>query len=68
VAARRHSERAGVSLTKIRVYLGSQSRLFVEASEVARPFFSAKGFLLIGRNDFEIYGVSIHNYITEKHL
>ena len=44
------------------------TRLFVEASEVAKPFFTAKGFMLIRRNDFELGGVSIHNFIMEKHL
>lgn len=44
------------------------TRLFVEASEIAKPFFAARGFLLIWRNDFEIGGVSTHNYVMEKHL
>jgi putative acetyltransferase len=43
-------------------------RLYVEASEIARPFFARKGFTLIRRNDFELEGTPIHNYMMEKFL
>lgn len=43
-------------------------RLYVEASEIARPFFARKGFTLIRRNDFDLEGTPIHNYIMEKFL
>jgi putative acetyltransferase len=43
-------------------------RLFVEASEIAKPFFASRGFALIRRKDFEVDGVPIHNYAMEKHL
>lgn len=44
------------------------SRLYVEASEVARGFFLRMGFSLIGRRDFELSSVLIHNYSMEKFL
>ncbi len=43
-------------------------RLFVEASEPARRFLQRHGFGVVGRRDFEINGVSIHNYEMEKRL
>lgn len=43
-------------------------RLYVEASEVARPFFERRGFRLVRRHDFEIDGVAMHNYDMEKAL
>ncbi|MFN0191913.1 MAG: GNAT family N-acetyltransferase [Aestuariivirga sp.] len=43
-------------------------RLYVEASEGARPFFAHKGFALLNRHDFEVDGVAIHNYRMEKQL
>ncbi|MBL0371243.1 GNAT family N-acetyltransferase [Rhizobium sp. KVB221] len=43
-------------------------RLFVEASELARPVFAHKGFALIRRHDFTYRKVKIHNYIMEKIL
>jgi putative acetyltransferase len=42
--------------------------LYVEASEPARRFFLKQGFVLIGRHDFEMAGVSIHNFEMEKRL
>jgi len=42
--------------------------LFVEASEPAKSFFQKQGFELIGRNDFELNGVAIHNYRMRKSL
>ncbi len=44
------------------------SRLYVEASELARRLFLAKGFAVTARRDFEINGVAIHNYAMEKTL
>jgi putative acetyltransferase len=44
------------------------SRLFTEASEVARGFFLHKGFRLIRRQDVERNGVPIHNYVMDKSL
>lgn len=44
------------------------ARLFVEASEGARPVFIRHGFVDLGRRDFEISGVKIHNYAMEKML
>lgn len=44
------------------------TRLYVEASECAFPFFERKGFRKIQRNDFERRGVLIHNYSMEKLL
>ncbi len=48
--------------------LRSITRLFSEASEPARRFFLKRGFVVIARRDFEISGVSIHNYSVEKVL
>ena len=44
------------------------SRIFVEASELARPLFERRGFATLGRNDLERDGVAIHNYRMEKRL
>jgi putative acetyltransferase len=44
------------------------TRLYVEASELARPVFARKGFVLLHRNDFTMDGVAVHNYAMEKHL
>ena len=41
-------------------------RIFVEASELARPLFERRGFTLLGRNDLVLDGVDIHNYRMEK--
>ena len=43
-------------------------RLYTEASEIAKPVFSKWGFNLVRRNDMEIDGIAIHNYIMEKPL
>jgi putative acetyltransferase len=37
-------------------------RLYVEASELARPLFERRGFRLVARREFERNGVMIHNY------
>jgi putative acetyltransferase len=42
--------------------------VYVEASEPARRFFAKQGFHLIGRHDFEISGVAIHNFEMEKRI
>jgi putative acetyltransferase len=47
------------------IHLGL-TRLYVEASECALPFFERKRFIKVRRNDFEIRGVPIHNYTMEK--
>lgn len=44
------------------------SKLYTEASEGARRFFRKKNFIEIGRRDFEIDGVVIHNFAMEKEL
>ena len=44
------------------------ARLFVEASEPARRFFLRKGFVVLGRRDFILTGVPIHNFAMEKLL
>jgi putative acetyltransferase len=44
------------------------SRLDVEASEAARRLFEKKGFTVEGRRDWELRGVSIHNYKMSKGL
>ena len=41
-------------------------RIFVEASELARPLFERRDFTLLGRNDLVLDGVDIHNYLMEK--
>lgn len=44
------------------------SRLFVEASEVARDFFLRKGFRVVRRQDLVRHGVPIYNYVMDKPL
>ncbi|MEP3051307.1 MAG: GNAT family N-acetyltransferase [Erythrobacter sp.] len=44
------------------------TRLYTEASELARPAFERAGYTVRHRRDFEIQGVSIHNYAMEKQL
>ena len=44
------------------------SRLYVEASELARPLFERKGFSADERRDLEVRGVAIHNYAMSKRL
>ncbi len=43
-------------------------RIFVEASELAKPFFEHKGFIAQERNNFILRGVLLHNYPMEKTL
>jgi putative acetyltransferase len=44
------------------------AKIFVEASELARPLFERRGFTVLGRNDLDLAGVAIHNYRMEKTL
>lgn len=44
------------------------TRLFTEASEVARPVFERAGYIVEHRRDFEMSGVAIHNYAMAKAL
>lgn len=48
------------------------TRLFTEASELARPVFARAGYTLLHRRDFTIpfkgRDVTIHNYAMEKRL
>jgi len=43
-------------------------RLYVEASEGARRVFLKRGYADLGRRDFTIAGVAIHNYAMELRL
>ncbi|HXC57234.1 MAG TPA: GNAT family N-acetyltransferase [Rhizomicrobium sp.] len=43
-------------------------RLYTEASELARPLFARKGFIVSARRDFVLNGVAIHNYAMAKEL
>lgn len=43
-------------------------RLYVEASEAARRLFLRKGFSVIERREFELRGVTIHDYAMAKEL
>lgn len=43
-------------------------RLYVEASELARPVFERKGFAVTQRREFAVRGVAIHNYAMERLL
>lgn len=42
------------------------TRLFTEASELARRFFERQGFTVVERQDMVIRGVPIHNYRMAK--
>lgn len=44
------------------------TRLYVEASETARPVFERHGYAAKGRRDFEIGDVAIHNHAMERLL
>ncbi len=44
------------------------TRLYTEASEVARPVFERAGYLVDHRRDFDMSGVAIHNYAMSKAL
>jgi len=47
--------------------IGAQ-RLYTEASELARAVFERAGYVVRHRREFEIDGVSIHNFAMEKLL
>lgn len=44
------------------------ARLTAEASDLARGFFLRRGFVDLGRRDFEVAGVAIYNHAVEKTL
>ncbi|MEP0392507.1 MAG: GNAT family N-acetyltransferase [Erythrobacter sp.] len=44
------------------------TKLYTEASELARGPFERAGYALLKRRDFEMHGVAIHNYVMEKNL
>ena len=44
------------------------TKLYTEASELARPAFERAGYVVVNRRNFEIEGVSIHNFAMEKPL
>lgn len=44
------------------------SKLYTEASELARIPFEKAGYAMVERRDFELRGVAIHNYAMEKPL
>lgn len=44
------------------------TRLYVEASETARPVFQRHGYIASKRREFEIGQVAIHNYAMERTL
>ncbi len=44
------------------------TKLYTEASELARAAFERAGYVVQHRRDFEIDGVAIHNYAMEKPL
>jgi putative acetyltransferase len=48
--------------------LSGAVRLYAEASETARPVFERLGYSIVGRRDFEVAGVAIHNWAVEKPL
>lgn len=48
--------------------LSGSTRLYAEASETARPVFEGLGFSVVGRRDFVVAGVPIHNWAVEKPL
>lgn len=48
--------------------LAGLSRLFVEASETARPLFERRGWRVVGRRDFHVAGVPIHNWAMQLTL
>ncbi|TMP39093.1 GNAT family N-acetyltransferase [Pseudoalteromonas rubra] len=44
------------------------TRLYVEASIPARPFFATRGFAMVKRNEIVRQGVTLINYTMEKYL
>lgn len=47
---------------------GKVSRLYVEASELARSLFERNSFVVTERRDFQVRGTPIHNFAMERHL
>lgn len=43
-------------------------KLFVEASELAKPLLERSGFVVLVRNELTLGGVNIHNFSMEKWL
>ena len=43
-------------------------KLFVEASELAKPLLERRGFVVRARNELTLGGVDIHNFSMEKLL
>lgn len=46
----------------------AMDRLYAEASAIAKGFFERQGFTVLGRRDFLVAGVPIHNFAVEKRL
>lgn len=44
------------------------TRLYTEASELARKPFERAGYVMVERRDFKLRGTRIHNYVMEKVL
>ncbi len=44
------------------------TRIFVEASELARPLFERRGYTLVRRNDLDLGGVAIHNFSMARDI
>lgn len=74
-----HPDHAGRGLgarllaqTELAAQTSGLTRLFTEASELARPVFAHAGYTLLHRRDFTLPGdrgdVAIHNYAMEKRL
>lgn len=65
---------AGQLLAEVEAHAAAEgvTRLFTEASDLARPVFARAGFRLVQRRDFAIphagADVAIHNYAMEKRL
>lgn len=51
-----------------RALISGIAKLYTEASELARPAFERAGYVMLYRREFDIDGVSIHNYAMEKPL
>ena len=43
-------------------------RMWTEASDLARPVFERAGFAVLQRREFDLHGVTIHNWAMEKRL
>jgi putative acetyltransferase len=44
------------------------ARIYVEASELAKPLLEKRGFVVLGRNDLKLGNVDIYNFRMEKWL